>query len=259
MRCSNRKPPPGRGIVRAVAFAALCVIHAAAATSTTEPGRAARTVTFPPGARDTALHGQVTGRLHADYRVRAGAGQSLRVRLTSPHAGLQFNVIAPGGAGNVAMFAGGGASEPFDRLLPIAGASTIRVYLVRAAARRDEMASFALDVMLDGEARRPLPTREDARLPGTPFHARTEAPCETVYSAARRCTLSVIRYDRMGSGSVVLRWPQGRRTVPFDKGRPSASDAAQPMAAQREGEITILRFGDDRERFEVPDLLLTGG
>ncbi len=238
------------------------LVSTATPVAAAEPARALRTLAFPPGAHETATRGHVKGRLDADYRLSAGAGQRLRVRVTSPHPGLQFNVIAPGGDGHVAMFAGGGAERPFEAVLPIGGTYTVRVYLVRAAARRDEMAPFALDVALEGAALRPLPAREDARIPGTPFHARTEVACRPAYSDARRCTASVVRYDRDGTASVVLRWPQGRRTVLFERGAARASDAMAPMSAERGGEVTQLRFGNggaDDERFEVPDLLLTGG
>lgn len=244
------------GLALVCELAVLCTAPAAAATGASPQ---AHTLAFPPGAHETAVRDQVNGRFDVDHRLRAGAGQSLRVRVRSPHAGLQFNVIAPGGDGNVAMFADGSADRPYAGVLPIAGTYTVRVYLVRAAARRGEWARYTLDVALEGAPKRPLPAREDARLPGTPFHARTDVPCRPAYSAAQRCTASVVRYDRAGSASVVLRWPQGRRTVLFDKGRPTASDTTQPMIAERRGEVTLLRFGDDEERFEVPDLLLTGG
>jgi hypothetical protein len=205
--------------------------------------------------------GLLQGRKDVDHVVRAGAGQTLRVNLQSAHGALQFNVIAPG-AGNVAMFANGSADQPFERVLPVAGRYIVRVYLVRAAARRGEKASYTLQTDLTGTALQPLPMRQDARVAGTAFHATAQVPCAPPYAPkVSRCDAGVTRYGSDGTASVTLRWGQAaaqQRRILFVKGAVVGSDAWEAPNAGKNQDVTTVRFGSD-ERYEIVDALLTGG
>jgi hypothetical protein len=136
----------------------------------------------------------------------------------------------------------------------------VQVYLMRNAARRNESAAYTLDVAVTGQPLAPLPSAQDALVPGTRFHASAAVPCQTLGGAAgASCQAGVIRRGRDGTATVELRGASGLvRNVLFVKGQPVASDSAQPMTSSRQGDLVTVRFGDD-ERYDVPDALLTGG
>jgi hypothetical protein len=59
-----------------------------------------------------------------------------------------FNIIAPGKE-NEAMFIGSSAGNQFEGALPASGDYRVRVYLMRSAARRDEIANYRLEMIID--------------------------------------------------------------------------------------------------------------
>ena len=102
-------------------------------------------VHFKKGASQATLKGHIKGRETIDYVLRARAGQTMTVNLKSSHTGAYFNVLPPG-SDNEAIFIGQVAGSNFEGKLPKDGDYTIRVYLVRAAARRNESAKYTLTV-----------------------------------------------------------------------------------------------------------------
>ena len=94
-----------------------------------------------------AIDGEIVGRDFDRYELNAVAGDTLTVRLHTPHTGTYFNVYAPGnGPGDEALansqMIGGPVLDlnEFSGALPQTGTYEIVVYMVRAAARRDEVA-----------------------------------------------------------------------------------------------------------------------
>jgi hypothetical protein len=51
-----------------------------------------------------------------------------------------------------------------------------------------------------------------------------------------------------------------RRSILFVKGKPVASSASRidVRSSERKGDVTAVKIGDS-ERYEIPDVLLTGG
>jgi hypothetical protein len=229
--------------------------HGTAAAAEPDPVRQA--VRFPQGATSAQLRG--TAQRDVDYTVEARAGQTLAVRLHSPHASLTFNINPPGSA-NVSMFIGSVQGQEATLRLPADGRYTVRVVLMRSAARRHEHAAYTLDVALTGQALAPLPAAQDARVGATPFHATAEVPCEIPGAGAvTACQAGVVRRGRDGTATVEFRGAGGLlRRVLFVKGEPVAADSSQPFSASRSGEVSTVRFGSE-ERFDVPDALLAGG
>lgn len=137
-------------------FLACAVTALPAAPSPAEEMRAVA-VHFPPGQTGTVLRDRITGYDSVLYRIGAEAGQRLRVALVSPHGATYFNVYPPGsGPGDDALAASGttGPMVPelnrFDGTLPASGEYTVSVYMMRSAARRNEVAPFTLDVSVTG-------------------------------------------------------------------------------------------------------------
>jgi Periplasmic lysozyme inhibitor of I-type lysozyme len=100
-----------------------------------ESGAAARTVI-----------GEIRGAQGVDYTLRARAGQALDVRFEPSHSAAYFNVLPPGS--DVAIFVGSISGNHFEGALPADGVYTLRVYLTRSAARRNESARYSLRVRL---------------------------------------------------------------------------------------------------------------
>ena len=95
------------------------------------------------------VKGAIKGRQTVDYKVNAGAGQTLVVTLTAGNRFAYFNLLPPGS--EEALFVGSSGGSRFEGKLPADGEYTIRVYLMRNAARRNERAKFSLAVRRSGE------------------------------------------------------------------------------------------------------------
>lgn len=228
---------------------------------TASPGgeRTVKEVHFDKGRSSTTIKGRIQGYHYVDHQLRAGAGQTLKASLQGSNGANYFNVIAPG-AGDVAMHIGEVGGNRFEGLLPIEGIYTLRVYLMRSAARRNESSDYIIDVAVTGNALKPLPASVDAKHPGTPFHASAPVPCTLPYQPdVRRCDAFVIRRDFQGNATVEVRGPKDYlRRVLFMQGKPVASDSSRPMTSSRRDDITEVKFGDD-ERVEIVDALVSGG
>ena len=208
-------------------------------------------------ARPLVVKDRIQGREGIDYRIRARAGQLLNVSLTATNRQTYFNLIPAGS--EEAMFIGSTSGLKAQRMIPADGDYLVRVYLMRAAARRAESSRFSLQVSLSGTPLVPRAASADALVPGTPFHAKASIPCLIEVDAARtRCNAAVIRHSQDGSATLEVRWATGVRHVLFVQGKPTAWDSAQDGAFTHAGDRTILRLGTS-ETFEIPDALIRGG
>ena len=239
-----------------IALAALSPLTTLAAA---EGGPHRQAVQFAKGANSALLRGTIKGDGDVDYTVNARAGQTLAVKLRSSNASLYFNINPPGSA-DVSLFIGSVQGAEAKVMLPADGTYVVRVYLMRNAARRNESATYTLNVAVTGQALAPLSAAQDALVAGTRFHATAAVSCRTPGAdAGASCKGGVIRRGRDGTATVELHGANGLvRNVLFVKGQPVASDSAQPMTSSRQGDMVTVRFGSD-ERYDVPDALLTGG
>ncbi|MBL0225726.1 MAG: hypothetical protein IPQ16_09195 [Geobacteraceae bacterium] len=206
---------------------------------------------------DKVIKGRLKGRQYVDYHLHAGAGQTLAVALTRTHPQNFFNILPPGT--ETAMFVGQSGNN-FKELLPVAGDYTIRVYLMRPAARRNASSRYTLTVSLTGKTLEPVAASIDALIPGTPFHASTTIDCPPRFDGQpQKCEAFVIRYGFDGTATVEVRDAQGiRQRILFVKGKPVASDSTEPVTFSRKGDVSDVRLGE-WERFDVPDVLVFGG
>jgi hypothetical protein len=159
------------------------------------------------------------------------------------------------------MFMGHLSGVEFTGVLPTEGDYTIRVYLMRAAARRNESSDYALTVGVTGEPLAPLPPSQDALVPGTPYHASATIRCVPyLETEARDCEAAVIRRGFDGTATVEIRGSHDDlRRILFVKGKPEASDSPEALSTSRaERDTTVVTFGGG-ERYEIPDALVFGG
>ena len=217
------------------------------------------TVQFAKGATTVAISGELKGDQYVDYRVRGGANQMLAVTLKASNLQNYFNILPPGSSGT-AMFIGSTSGNQFKRILPTDGEFVVRVYLMRAAARRNEASNYTLNIALEGKALPPTSSAKDAVIRGTSFHASANTTCAKPSNPqVRHCDVYVIRRGYDGTATTEVQWPDGsKRSILFVKLQPVTTDSRDPMTYTRNGEVTVVNVGKD-ERVDIPDVLLTGG
>jgi len=243
----------------ATACAALIIAQPAFSTSSAaDPGIRHQRVEFARGASSASLQGRLKGDEMVDYVVRAGAGQTLTVALKKTNSQNYFNVLPPGSTDD-AMYVGQ-TGDDFKGVLPTDGDYTVRVYLMRPAARRNETSDYTLTVGVTGKALAALPASQDAVLPGTPFHASAQVTCVPfLETQPRQCEAFVIRRGLDGTATVEIAQPNsGTRLILFVQGKPVASDSQDALSFSRRGDVTVVKLGAD-ERYDVPDALVSGG
>jgi len=245
-----------RNVGLAFGFALLNMLAGAVAA---EPDIRKETVHFATGASAATINGQITGDTTVDYVVRASAGQTLSVQLQESNRQNYFNVIPPGSTGS-AMFVGD-TGDDYSGVLPSDGDYVVRVYLMRPAARRGESSNYTLTVGASGKALAPITASKDALIPGTSYHASAKINCVPAFETApRECDAFVIRRGFDGTATIDIPGSTDRRSILFVNGKPTASNA-QAMDAltfERKGDVTIVKLGTS-ERYEIPDVLVTGG
>ena len=220
--------------------------------------RIVRRVQFGKGSSSAVIRERIVGRQYVDHELLAGAGQRMTVSLKASNGATYFNLLPPASR-DAAMAIGEQIGNRFDGLLPDDGVYTIRVFLYRAAARRNEASDFTLSIGVTGTPLKPVPAATDAVLPGTRHHASTTTPCEPLYSQARSCEALVVRRGFDGTATVVLRWDGDRqRRILFVKGEPKAADAPQAMSFTRNERGWRVSFNGE-EHFEIPEPLVYGG
>ena len=135
-------------IVAATA-AAITFAQALVGVAAADAGIRQEKVLFAKGASSAVIKGQLKGDAIVDYTVRAAAGQTLAVDLKKSNPQNYFNVMPPGSAGS-AMFVGD-TGENYSGVLPADGEYTVRVYLMRAAARRGETSAYTITIRVTGK------------------------------------------------------------------------------------------------------------
>lgn len=237
-------------------WAPLAPLPGAAAKQDSE--RIVRRVQFGKGSSSAVIRERIVGRQYVDHELLAGAGQRMTVSLKASNGATYFNLLPPASR-DAAMAIGEQIGNRFDGLLPDDGVYTIRVFLYRAAARRNEASDFTLSIGVTGTPLKPVPVATDAVLPGTRHHASTTTPCEPLYSQARTCEALVVRRGFDGTATVELRWDGDRqRRILFVKGEPKAADAPQAMSFTRNERGWRVSFNGE-EHFEIPEPLVYGG
>ena len=248
--------------ILAVITAAFIFVQPVVDTATADSNIRTERVQFAKGATSAIIKGHLKGYSDVDYLVRGGAGQTITVSLKRSNLLNYFNVLPPGSK-DVAMYVGQ-TGEDFKGVLPADGDYKIRVYLVRAAARRNETSRYTLTVSVTGKVLDPVSASKDAVIPGTPFHASAKISCVPSIEKFRdkkqqECDAFVIRRGFDGTATVEI--PQENsipRSILFVKGKPVASDSPYPVTSSRKDDRTIVVFDAD-ERYEIPDAFIFGG
>lgn len=219
-------------------------------------------VHFKKGTNSTVIEARIKGYEVVDYVLGARAGQNMNVSLATKHSATYFNILAPG-QNEVAMFNGSVNQNQFEGTLPASGDYKIRVYMMRSAARRSEVAPYRLEIIIDSAGQSTMQMQSsDAKVPGTDFHATGNVPCSMAKGQpAGSCAFGVKR-EGLGSGMVTVTKTDGRkRVIFFEKGYAIGYDKSQAdtgrFNAEKKGDLNIIHIGD--ERYEIPDAVILGG
>ena len=250
-------------VVLALACAAFAPLAPAASPIESRP------VQFAKGASSATLKGTIKGDKTIDYKLRARAGQTMTVALQTRHGANHFNVLPPG-SNDVAIFVGSSGGNEWTGKLEADGEYTIRVYLMRSAARRNETANYTLTVGIAGAPTQATAATDAAKSTDASMRAGmgkfdATGPILCAQFAGQpmgQCQMGVARAGG-GTATVVVTRPDGRkRSIFFEKGKPVGADLSQAdgnvtMRATKASDLHTIRIGD--ERYEIPDAVVFGG
>jgi hypothetical protein len=221
-----------------------------------------RPLQFAKGASSATVEGSIKGDQLIDYKLRARAGQTMSVKLTTRNDANYFNVLPPG-SNDVAIFVGSTNGDEWSGPLSADGEYTIRIYLMRSAARRNEVANYTLSVgITGGSTTSPAPgvvPVSDAKVKGTPYHATGQVPCSmgSAPPGSAQCEFGVVR-GKTGSAEVHVTPPGGlTRVLTFMSGKVS-SDAGTSVKASLSAD-TWLIVVNDYEHYRIPEAVISGG
>jgi len=239
-----------------------CVLAGAGPRAFAADSVESRPLQFAKGASSATVKGSITGYQVVDYKLRARAGQSMSVKLTTRNTANYFNVLPPG-SNDVAIFVGSTGGNEWTGQLAADGEYAIRVYLMRSAARRNESASYTLSVGITGGATASRALGEapasDAGVKGTPYHATGQVPCSmgAAPPGSAQCEFGVIR-GKPGNAEVHVTPPGGITRVLTFVGSTVSSDAGTRVTASQSGDSWLVDV-NDYEHYRIPDAVISGG
>lgn len=129
-------------------------------------------VHFKSGTSSATIKGSIKGYEYVDYQLTAAEGQVMVVDLKTSNLSSYFNIL-PDGA-TQAWFNGSIDSNHFMGALPADGRYTIRVYLMRNAARRNEVAQYTLTIRIKEQGKQDSATPSDTTGPADVGVARNQ-------------------------------------------------------------------------------------
>lgn len=219
-------------------------------------------ITFEPGTDSAVIESSITGYEIVDYVLGARQGQTMTVDMSTDNSASYFNILAPG-EDQVALFNGSINGNSYETILPASGDYTVRVYMMRSAARRDEVANFTVSFAITGStasaAASGAVTTADAKVEGTPYHAIGQVPCSMgdAPPGSAQCDFGVIR-TRLGNAEVHLTPPGGFERVLTFAGDTVSSDADAQVQAQKQGDTWVIEV-NDYEHYQIPEAVINGG
>jgi hypothetical protein len=104
-------------------------------------------VQFKKGSNSAVVESSISGYEIVDYILGARKGQYMNVSLATDNTANYFNILAPG-ENEAAMFNGSIGANQYEGILPESGNYKVRVYMMRSAARRNEVAKYRLEIII---------------------------------------------------------------------------------------------------------------
>jgi len=217
-------------------------------------------IRFAKGSSSATVHGTIKGRNYMDYKLIAKAGQTMTVKFKTSNFSSYFNVLPPESE-DVAIFVGSMNGNEWSGLLDKDGSYTIRVYLTRNAARRNEIANYTLTVGVEGK---PAGTEEigealssDAKVRGTQYHAVGALTCSMGKQPQEQCKFGVIR-GTTGNAEVHLKLPGGFERILTFIGSKVTSNGGDDVKVTKSVDLWSVNV-NDYEYYQIPDAVISGG
>jgi hypothetical protein len=239
-----------------------CVVAVVSGLAFAADSIESRPIHFAKGASSATVKGSLKGDKIVDYQVGAKAGQTMSVTLKTGNAANNFNVLPPGSK-DVAIFIGSTSGNEWTGSLASDGKYTVRVYLMRSAARRNEMANYTLTVGIKGiaTAAPALGTAPagDAKVKGTPYHATGQVPCSMgdAPRGSAQCEFGVIR-GKPGNAEVHVTPPGGFKRVLIFAGGEVSSEGDAKVKASKSGDTWSVDV-NDYEHYRIPEAVISSG
>jgi hypothetical protein len=255
---------PGRN---SAAFSRACTIAllALAPLSTTlqdavasRPSIRSERVIFARGSNTATIRASIRGSNSVSYLVHAKAGQNMRARLVSAHRALYFNIYTPGkGPGDEALYISSLSENSFSGTLPESGDYTVSVYLFRSSARRNESATYRLEIDLEDGPGAATPSSGTLKWP--PSHdASGKLRCTNMQEQSNTWCDFQVRRSQNGATIWTVRPdnPQALRVLYFMDSAFSTDDTSN-LKWSREGDNWRVMVGK-YEMYIIPDAALYG-
>jgi hypothetical protein len=215
-------------------------------------------VQFKKGATTATIKGTIKGYETVDYLLGAKAGQTMQVALQTNNGTNYFNVLPPGSDAAIAI--GSTLGNKWTGTLPVDGEYTVRVYLMRSAARRNEAASYTLTVGITGSPKASdfgKAPASDAKVKGTPYHATGPLPCTMGNDKPVQCEFGVIR-GKPGNAEVHITPPGGLKRVLIFMGDKVTTNPGEKIKAVKQGYDWVIEV-NDFEHYTIPEAVVQGG
>ena len=239
-----------------------CALVAANSSALAADGIETRPLQFAKGTSTATVKSALKGDKTIDYKLRAKGGQTMSVTLKTSNRANYFNVLPPGSTGE-AIFIGSTSGNEWTGTLPVDGEYTVRVYLMRSAARRNETADYSLTVGITGGAATSAALGAapagDAKVKGTPYHATGQVPCSmgSAPQGSAQCDFGVIR-GKPGNAEVHVTPPGGFKRVLIFAGGTVTSGAGAKVKASKSGDLWSVDV-NDYEHYRIPEAVISGG
>jgi hypothetical protein len=216
-------------------------------------------VHFQRGANSAVVKASIKGYETVDYLLGARAGQHMNVSLATKHGATYFNILAPG-ENEVSMFNASHSQNQYEGELPASGDYKIRVYMMRSAARRNEVASYTLTVGITGLPKASglgTAPASDAKVKGTPYHATGTLPCTMGNDKPVQCEFGVIR-GKPGNAEVHITPPGGLKRALIFMGDKVTTNPGEKIKAVKQGYDWLIEV-NDYEHYTIPEAVVLGG
>jgi len=217
-------------------------------------------VQFKPGEIGATVKGRVKGEQIIDYILRAKARQTLVVILESGTRSCYFNVTASGE--DAAMFVGSTSGSRFVGNAPKDGEYTVRVYLMRNAARRGETAAYTIHfAVADGGQGSKAAVPAD--IPPTRYDASGKVQCSADKPTLDQwCDFRVVRdlprkAAEIWIADIAFKSEERYRFFHYEKKVFTTDDKGKP-SWQRQDDNWWVSV-DGKEFYLIPDALIQGG
>lgn len=238
----------------------VCAVLAAGTREAAAEQIQTRPIQFAKGASSATVKGTIKGEQTIDYKIRAKAGQTMSVKLATRNDANYFNVLPPGST-DVAIFVGSTSGNEWSGALPADGEYTVRVYLMRSAARRNESTPYTLTVGVTGSAGAATSAAlgnapaGDAKVKGTPYNATGPLEC-SMGNAPSKCEFGVIR-GKPGNAEVRIKPAGGLERVLTFTGN-AVTSGTDKVKASKSGDTWTIQV-NDYENYKIPEAVISGG